>query len=115
MEKLEHHQLFSSLSRNELKVVCQEMIYAKSQEAKYVFKQGEIGSCFFLIYKGKVDVEIDDKHIRTLEKGHSFGELALLFRTSRSASIACQTKTCEFLVMKPALYRKTLQKMKLEE
>lgn len=89
------------------------MVYVKSMEGKYLFKQGEIGSCFFLIYKGKVDVEIDDKFIRTLEKGHSFGELALLFRTVRSASIACQTKNCEFLIMKPALYRKTLQKMKL--
>lgn len=91
------------------------MIYAKSQENKYIFKQGEIGSCFFLIYKGKVDVQIDNKFIRTLQKGHSFGELALLFRTARSASIACQTKSCQFLIMKPALYRSTLQKMRLQE
>lgn len=89
------------------------MIYAKSQEGKYVFQQGEIGSCFFLIYKGKVQVEIDGRLVRELEKGSCFGEMALLFKAARSASIACQTRSCEFLIMKPALYRKSLQKMKL--
>jgi CRP-like cAMP-binding protein len=64
IEKLEQHQLFSSLSKQELRSVCEEMAYAKSQEGKYVFQQGEIGSCFFLIYKGKVRVEIDGLFVR---------------------------------------------------
>lgn len=92
------------------------MIYARPQEdAAYVFKQGEIGSCFFLILNGKVKVEIDDKFVRELDKGQTFGEMALLLRAARSASIACEGPNCEFLIMKPSLYRKTLQKMKLEE
>jgi CRP-like cAMP-binding protein len=41
--------------------------------------------------------------------------MALLFKAVRSASISCPAKNCEFLIMKPALYRKTLHKMKMEE
>lgn len=115
VERLEQHHLFSSLTPAELTSVCEEMMYARAQDSRYIFRQGEVGSCFFLIYRGRVEVEVDGKLVRTLERGETFGELALLFRAARSASIACSAAGCEFLIMKPALYRKTLQKMKLEE
>lgn len=68
------------------------MSYAKTDSGKYVFKQGDIGNCFFIIYKGSVDVEIDGKFVRTLGKGLTFGELALLFRCTRTATIVCKTQ-----------------------
>ena len=43
------------------------------QENDYVFKQGDLGTCFFLIYSGSVITEIDNKHVRTLKKGQTFG------------------------------------------
>jgi CRP-like cAMP-binding protein len=52
--------------------VCQEMVWAKAT-GRYVFQQGEIGSCFFIVFKGKVEVEIDEKLVRSLEKGQTFG------------------------------------------
>lgn len=50
-----------------------------------------------------------------MNSGGAFGELALLFRTSRSASILCNGVANKFLVMKPVLYKATLQKMKTDE
>jgi len=41
-------------------------VYARIEANHYVFKQGDIGNCFFLIYKGSVDVEIGEQYIRTL-------------------------------------------------
>lgn len=39
----------------------------------YIFKQGDVGTCFFLIYEGEVEAEIDGKVIRNLKKGDTFG------------------------------------------
>ena len=56
---LSDHQLFSSLKKSELKKVCAEMVYANAEPGKYVLKQGDPGTCFFIIHQGTVDVEID--------------------------------------------------------
>jgi CRP-like cAMP-binding protein len=67
-----------------------------------------------LIYEGVVDVEIDQKFVKRLAKGAIFGELALLFKCSRRASIICKSPVCRFLIMKPANYKNALKKMKID-
>ena len=86
---LKKHQLFNSLSNDELQAIGEGMIYVRGDKGGYVFHQGETGHSFFLIEKGGVSVEIDGKEAALLRPGQSFGELALLFRAKRSASIRC--------------------------
>ena len=50
-----------------------------------------------------------------MNEGQSFGELALLFRASRAASVKCLGDKNMFFVMKPALYRSILQQLKTAE
>jgi CRP-like cAMP-binding protein len=45
------------------------MVHAKATAKKYIFKQGDLGNCFFIIQSGTVDVEIDGTYVRTLSKG----------------------------------------------
>ena len=45
------------------------MVSAVADPSKYVFKQGDPGACFFIIYQGSVDVEIDNQYVRTLTSG----------------------------------------------
>jgi putative ABC transport system ATP-binding protein len=57
-----------------------------------IIKQGKIGSSFFLIIQGKVDVVLEDpdgreRVINTLGKGQYFGEMALLGNRRRSATV----------------------------
>jgi hypothetical protein len=52
--------------------------------------------------------------VRSLGKGETFGELALILKCARTASILCGEGGCEFFVMKPAQYKRTVQKMKME-
>jgi hypothetical protein len=50
-----------------------------------------------------------------MKEGQSFGELALLFRASRAASIKCIGEENKFFVMKPFVYRHILQQLKTAE
>jgi diacylglycerol O-acyltransferase len=49
--------------------------------------QGEAGDEFFLIVEGRVDVEADGKKVREMGPGESFGEIALLRDTERTATV----------------------------
>ncbi len=114
--KLSDHQLFGTLNKRELKVIAQEMVLVKPKDTKrFIFHQGDVGTCFFLIIEGEVGIEIDGKHVRTLKSGETFGELALLFRSPRTASAISMSKETQFLVVKPLIYKKTLKKMRMEE
>ena len=52
-----------------------------------VFRQGEQGSCFFIIASGTVDVIVDNNRIKVLRVGEGFGELALLYDIDRPSTV----------------------------
>jgi cGMP-dependent protein kinase len=81
------------LEEDEIVMLRQKMFYTCVDKGKYVFKQNDKASCFFVIANGKVSVEINKVVKRVLDTGASFGELALLYNAPRSASIKCDTKT----------------------
>lgn len=70
-----------------------KMFYCSVDKGKYVFRQNDKASCFFVVSSGKVSVEINKVVKRVLETGTSFGELALLYNAPRSASIKCNSKS----------------------
>lgn len=52
-----------------------------------IFRQGDQGSCFFIIGTGVVDVVVDNKTIKNLKAGEGFGELALLYEIDRPSTV----------------------------
>ena len=91
------------------------MIWVKADKDEYLFLQGQAGHSFFIIEKGDIHVEIDGKKVAELKEGQAFGELALLFRASRAASIKCVGDENRYFVMKPSLYRNILKQLKEAE
>ena len=75
---------FKSIMANNL---IQE-IYLKGQ---YICKQGEFGSCMYIIKDGEVECMKNDKVIRTLKKGDNFGQKALLEGDVRSLDVVART------------------------
>ena len=51
-----------------------------------IFKQGDVGNCMYIIFKGEVKIHIDKTHLATLKANDLFGEFALLDTENRSAS-----------------------------
>ena len=75
---------FKSIMANNL---IQE-IYLKGQ---YICKEGEYGSCMYIIKDGEVECLKGDKVIRTLKKGDNFGQKALLEGGIRSLDVKAKT------------------------
>ena len=71
-------------ARNE---IIKEMSLCRVKPKDIVFKQGSIGNFFYIIKEGDLDLIIDNKKVKTLSKGNSFGELALINGASRSGTV----------------------------
>lgn len=56
-----------------------------------VFSQGDVGDCFYLVDSGRVAVEIDGRKLGEQSRGESFGEIALLRDTPRTATVHALT------------------------
>jgi MFS family permease len=54
---------------------------------QFVFHQGDVGDHYFVIESGEADVIGDGELVATLSQGRGFGEIALLRRVRRTASV----------------------------
>ena len=60
-------------------------------EGQYIFKEGEFGSCMYIIKEGEVECIKGDKVIRVLKQGDNFGQRALLEGDKRSLDVRAKT------------------------
>jgi len=73
----------------ERKNFLQNLELCEAKPNEYIFKKGETATMFFIIRKGTVGVELNnqEKEVKQLTRGESFGELALIYTAPRSASV----------------------------
>lgn len=86
--------LFSSLEDNDMTVVIGAMSEVNSPEGEKVITQGDEGDFLFVIENGSLDCSINvdgnQKVVKTCEAGDVFGELALLYNCPRSATVTAK-------------------------
>jgi CRP-like cAMP-binding protein len=83
--------LFSSCSSSELRKIRSSLDEVIVPPGKMLVEEGRIGMEFFLIVSGTAAVTREGKKVATLAAGAHFGELALLDRRPRSASVVSET------------------------
>src|SRR5664280_264852 len=83
--------LFSSCTGSELRKIRGSLDEVEVPAGKVLVEQGRIGMEFFLIVDGSAAVTRSGKKVATLGPGAHFGELALLDRRPRSASVTSET------------------------
>lgn len=85
--------LLAGLSPKDLAAVGRLADEVSLPAGKVVAKQGAWAEEFFMILEGSVRIERNGKHVRDMGPGDFFGELALLGKVGRSATVTCVTPT----------------------
>ncbi|XP_070537490.1 cyclic nucleotide-binding domain-containing protein 2-like [Ptychodera flava] len=103
VKRLKCFDKYPSVVKKELSRV---LYYETFEEGRVVVQQGQPGMSFYFILSGTVSVEVKEADkvtgeshrqvIGELGPGASFGELALLHNSKRTATIVCKGN-CEFL------------------
>ncbi|HET9732976.1 MAG TPA: cyclic nucleotide-binding domain-containing protein [Acidimicrobiales bacterium] len=98
LDYLSRVKLFSSLNKKELGMVARASDVISVPAGTEIVKEGELGHEFYLIASGTAVVKRNGRKIATLGPGRYFGEMALLDRGPRSASVTAE-EPCELIVL----------------
>lgn len=88
----------SGFTERRLTQIAQASRLRRLEAGTVVFKQGHIGTSFFMIVNGELAVTVEDadgtsKEVNTLKSGDYFGEIALLTEQRRLATVSCKERT----------------------
>ena len=83
--------LFSTSSSKDLRTIRRALEEVAVPPGRILCEQGTIGREFFLIVKGEASVRRNNRKVATLGPGQYFGELALLDRAPRNATVEAET------------------------
>jgi CRP-like cAMP-binding protein len=83
--------LFSACSRKDLQHVAKRAEDIKVDAGKVLVSEGAAGAEFFVILEGNATVSRHGQEVATLGPGDFFGDLALLDRAPRNATITATT------------------------
>ncbi len=91
IEQLSQVRLFSAFNKKELGTIARASDDVSVPAGKELVREGSAGHEFFLILDGECAVRRDGRHVATLKPGDYFGELAILDRGPRNATVVAQT------------------------
>ena len=96
--------LFESLHRDERRVIAQHADDIDVTEGTELVRQGEWAYEFFVIESGAADVTRDGEHIADLGPGDFLGEMGIVEKTVRNATVRV-TSDSHVIVMTSQAFR----------
>jgi CRP/FNR family cyclic AMP-dependent transcriptional regulator len=90
-EMLGEVPLFSACSKKDLHLVAKRAEDVRVDAGKVLVSEGAAGAEFFVIIEGNASVTRHSQQVATLGPGDFFGDLALLDRAPRNATITATT------------------------
>jgi CRP/FNR family transcriptional regulator, cyclic AMP receptor protein len=91
VELIKRVPLFSKLSKKGLEEVAHIADELDLPKGKVMAEEGDRGREFFVLLEGEADVTKGDKSINTMREGDFFGEIALVTKMPRTASVTATT------------------------
>jgi CRP/FNR family transcriptional regulator len=90
-EQLRNVRLFSELDENDLASLSEEFNERRFSAGDTVALEGEGGLMFFIVSSGEASVEVHGEKVGQLGPGDAFGEIALIDRRPRTATVTAVT------------------------
>ena len=90
-ERLAEVPLFEGLSKEQLRRISSLMTRIDRPAGQVLTTEGKQGSEFFIVLEGEVEVRQGDRVIATRRPGDYVGEIALLDKRPRTASVVATT------------------------
>jgi CRP/FNR family cyclic AMP-dependent transcriptional regulator len=88
---LRNVRLFSVLDEKDLASLADEFNERRFSAGDKIALEGEGGLMFFVVESGEASVEVQGAEVATLGPGAAFGEIALIDRRPRTASVTALT------------------------
>ncbi len=95
---LQAFPLFQNFSPRVLSQVADQLDLRQFSPGTEIIRQGEIGEEFFVIGQGEVEIWIDGKLSNLLQPGSFFGEVSLLKKQPRNATVRARTDVTCFVL-----------------
>ena len=108
------HFIFSSLSESQINLLINEMNLFYINSAETIFEQDSKGSEYFIVSTGRLEVIINKVKKGLLNEGDSFGELALLHDTLRTATIKTVTNAALW-VLNRETFKRVLRELNIQQ
>jgi CRP-like cAMP-binding protein len=102
VDALKRAPLFREFSKKELSALAQNSEDLDVQPGKVLCKEGETAHEFFVIVDGEVEISKDGRAIARRGAGDFFGEIALIERVPRTATVTAATPLRFFVLTGPA-------------
>jgi CRP-like cAMP-binding protein len=91
-DDLQRVPLFSGLNRRQLKRVASGFKEKEYAPGRTVVREGHMdGIGLFIVADGTAEVHVGGKRVGTLQPGDHFGELSVINRAERSATVIAET------------------------
>jgi hypothetical protein len=79
--------MFRPLQLTTIEQLAERMVRRPAPAGSDVIRQGERGDTFYIVESGRLVTLVDGRQVRELATGDSFGEIALLRETERTATV----------------------------
>jgi CRP/FNR family transcriptional regulator, cyclic AMP receptor protein len=102
--------LFASLGGKQIRTIASSFSRERSYKSGDVIeREGDSGIAFYLITEGGVEIRGGSKVLSKLSRGQFFGEMALIDRQPRSASVVAAAGGTKCLIMPSWSFRAALE------
>jgi len=91
VELIKRVPLFSKLSKKGLEEVAHIADELDLPQGKVMALEGDRGREFFVLLEGEADVTKGDRSINTMKQGDFFGEIALVTKMPRTATVTAKS------------------------
>jgi CRP/FNR family cyclic AMP-dependent transcriptional regulator len=95
-ELLRNVHLFSGLDDNELETLAEEFNERRFRPGDQIALEGEGGLMFFVVDSGEASVQVRGEEVGKLGPGDAFGEIALIDRRPRTATVTASSDLTTF-------------------